>query len=88
LPSERLLFAKIQLKKDEKLTEIITALAHEESSVGPAVDVLLKSFKQLAEDKMSEDEVNDHIKSMIMAMPESAIAKSLDIIWLNESEKL
>jgi hypothetical protein len=50
--------------------------------------VLLKSFKQLAEDKMSEDEVNDHIKSMIMAMPESAIAKSLDIIWLNESEKL
>ncbi|KAG2185036.1 hypothetical protein INT43_000949 [Umbelopsis isabellina] len=88
LPSERLLFAKMQLKKGEKLTEIITTLAHEESSVGPAVDMLLKNFKQLAEDKMSQEELNVHIKSMIMAMPESAIAKSLDIIWAIESEKV
>lgn len=88
LPSERLLFAKMQLKKGEKLTEIITTLAHDESAVGPAVDMLLNNFKQLAEDKMSKEELNDQIKSMIMAMPESAIAKSLDIIWAIESEKV
>ncbi|CAO3657804.1 unnamed protein product [Umbelopsis ramanniana] len=88
LPSERLLFAKIQLKKDHRLFEVISTLAHAESAVGPAVDMLMSEFKKSAEDKLTKEEIEDRVKSMIMAMPEPAILKSLDIIWANESDKL
>ncbi|KAI9288672.1 hypothetical protein BC943DRAFT_317122 [Umbelopsis sp. AD052] len=88
LPSERLLFAKIQLKKDDRLFEIISTLAHAESAVGPAVDMLMSDFKKSAEGKVTKEEMEDRVKSMVMAMPEPAILKSLDIIWANESDKL
>jgi hypothetical protein len=83
-----LLFAKIQLKKDERLFEVISTLAHAESAVGPAVDILMSDFKKTAEGKLTKEEMEDRVKSMIMAMPEPAILKSLDIIWANESDKL
>jgi hypothetical protein len=88
LASERLLFAKIQLKKDNRLFEIISTLAHAESAVGPAVDMLMSNFQETAEGKLTKEEVEDRVKSMIMALPESAILKSLDILWANESDKL
>jgi len=87
LPSERLLFAKMQLKKEEKLFEIISSLAHAESAVAPAVDILINKFRQFAEDRLTKVEIENSVKSMILAMPEPAILKSLDIIWANESEK-
>ena len=87
LPSERLLFAKMQLKKEEKLFEIISSLAHAESAVAPAVDILINKFRQFAEDRLTKVEIENSVKNMILAMPEPAILKSLDIIWANESEK-
>ncbi|GAB5586799.1 hypothetical protein Unana1_01699 [Umbelopsis nana] len=87
LPSERLLFAKMQLKKEERLFQIISSLAHAESAVAPAVDILINNFRQFAEDRLTKVEIENSVKSMIMAMPEPAILKSLDIIWVNESEK-
>lgn len=87
LPSERLLFAKIQLKKEERLFEIISSLAQAESAVGPAVELLIKCFKRVAEDKLAKEEIESQVKSMIMSIPESAILKSLDIIWANESDR-
>lgn len=68
--------------------EVISTLAHAESAVGPAVDMLMSEFKKSAEDKLTKEEIEDRVKSMIMAMPEPAILKSLDIIWANESDKL
>ncbi|RUP43234.1 hypothetical protein BC936DRAFT_137448 [Jimgerdemannia flammicorona] len=87
LLSDRLLFAKVQLPRLERLFEIVTRLVRKESSLGPAIDGLLALVRQLADraPPLSREELEKLIRPVVMAIPEYLVLRAVDGMWKNEA---
>ncbi|RUS28245.1 hypothetical protein BC938DRAFT_482111 [Jimgerdemannia flammicorona] len=87
LLSDRLLFAKVQLPRLERLFEIVTRLVRKESSLGPAIDGLLTLVRQLADraPPLSREELEKLIRPVVMAIPEYLVLRAVDGMWKNEA---
>ncbi|CAG8731327.1 5181_t:CDS:2, partial [Acaulospora morrowiae] len=88
LLSDRLLFAKAQLCKVDRLFEIITRLIRKESSLGPAIDGLTVIIKDLAEKcHLEHEELEKMIAPVVNTIPEYLILRALEAMWKAEERE-
>lgn len=89
LLSDRLLFAKSQLCKVDRLFEIITRLIRKESSLGPAIDGLTAIIKDLSQRCCLEsDELEKMVAPVVNTIPEYLILRALEAMWKAEDREV
>ncbi|KAI9023786.1 hypothetical protein CLU79DRAFT_117585 [Phycomyces nitens] len=86
LPSERLLFAKVQLNKLDRLCEVLEWVG-ETATLGTTFHAMLELVKSLAESaNVSKEDLSTRLQPVVLSVPEPQLMRVLDSLWASENK--